>query len=184
MEYNQTVTLKDGRQCILRSGTARDAQAYLSCFRLAHAQTDFLRTYPDECTLTVEQEENELKEKRKSASEAEILAEVDGRVVGSAGIERVGDREKVRKRAVFGISIEKAYWGLGIGRALTEACIACARKARYAQLELEAVAQNERAVALYKKLGFAEFGRNPKGMLSRTDGWQEVVLMRLDLEDP
>lgn len=39
-------------------------------------------------------------------------------------------------RAEFGISIAKEFWGLGIGQALTAACIDCARKAGYAQLEL------------------------------------------------
>ena len=30
----------------------------------------------------------------------------------------------------YGISVDKAYWGLGIGRALTEGCIECAKTAR------------------------------------------------------
>lgn len=47
------------------------------------------------------------------------------------------------------------------------------------QLELNAVADNTAAIELYKKFGFSEFGRNPKGFRSRTVGWQQVVLMRL-----
>ena len=111
----------------------------------------------------------------------QLLAEVDGAVVGSAGIGCVGRREKTRHRARFGISVDKAYWGLGIGRALTEACIECAKTAGYVQLELEAVAENEHALALYRSVGFAEYGRNPKGFRSRISGWQAVVLMRLEL---
>ena len=52
---------------------------------------------------------------------------------------------------------------------------------RYIQLELEAVAENEHALALYRSVGFAEYGRNPKGFRSRISGWQAVVLMRLEL---
>ena len=103
-------------------------------------------------------------------------------MVGSAGIGCVGRREKTRHRAEFGISIDQAYWGLGIGRALTEACIECAKRAGYAQLELEAVAENQTALALYKSVGFAEYGRNPRGFRSRFSGWQELVLMRLELD--
>lgn len=182
MEYNQTVLLKDGRACVLRSGTENDAQAVLSCFLLAHEQTDFLLTYPDECTLTLEKEEKYLKSKRESATDVELLAVADNKVVGTAGIERMGPQEKIKRRASFGISIEKDYWGLGIGRALTQACIACARKAGFAQVELDVVAENARALSLYKELGFTEFGRNPKGMFSRNTGWQEIVLMRLELD--
>ena len=77
--------------------------------------------------------------------------------------------------------MDRAYWGLGVGRALTGACIECARAAGYVQLELEAVAENKAALALYKSVGFAEYGRNPKGFRSRLTGWQELVLMRLEL---
>ena len=78
--------------------------------------------------------------------------------------------------------MDKAYWGLGIGRALTEACIECAKNAGYVQLELEAVADNDKALALYRSVGFVEYGQNPKGFRSRFSGWQELVLMRLDLD--
>ena len=88
----------------------------------------------------------------------------------------------MRRRAGFGISVDKAYWGLGVGRALTEACIACAKTAGYAQLELEAAAENKNALALYESVGFVEYGRNPKGFHSRLSGWQPLVLMRMELD--
>ena len=81
----------------------------------------------------------------------------------------------------LGISVDKAHWGVGIGRALTEACIECAGTAGYVQLELEAVAENKTALALYRSVGFVEYGRNPKGFRSRVSGWHELVLMRLEL---
>lgn len=181
MELNNTVTLKDGRACILRNGTASDGQALLDVFNLTHKQTDFLLTYPEEHRYTDQQEADFLQEKADSADEIELLAELDGKVVGSAGIGCVGRKEKIRHRAEFGISVDKAYWGLGIGRALTKACIECAKRAEYAQLELEVVAENRSAIALYESVGFEEYGRNPKGFRSRLTGWQEVVLMRLEL---
>ena len=102
-------------------------------------------------------------------------------MAGTAGIEAVGSKYKVRHRAEFGISILEDFWHLGIGRALAESCIELARQAGYRQLELEVVADNHRAVALYESLGFREFGRNPKGFLSRTAGYQTLVYMRLEL---
>ena len=173
--------MKDGSACILRNGTEADGQAAWANFNLTHGQTDYLLSYPAENSYTAEQEAQFLKEKTESEDEIEILAEVDGRLVGMAGIERVGAKEKVRHRASFGISVDQAWWGLGIGRALTEACIECAREAGYAQLELDVVADNRRAITLYRSEGFVEYGRNPKGFRSRISGWQELVLMRLDL---
>ena len=174
--------MKDGRACILRNGTERDGKAVLDNYILTHEQTDYLLTYPDESEITAEQEALFLKSKAESECEIELLAEVEGIVVGTAGIDSMGKQYKVRHRADFGISIDKAYWGLGIGRALTQACIACARRAGYEQLELNVAAENARAIAMYEAAGFVEFGRNPRGFKSRLSGYQELVYMRLELQ--
>ena len=181
MEYNRTIILKDGRECVLRNGTERDAGGALDVFVRTHEQTDFLASYPDESTLTVEQEARFLQNKTESDREIEILALIGETVVGLAGIECVGTKSKLRHRAEFGISIDKEYWGLGIGKALTEACIECAKAAGYAQIELSVVADNTRAIALYESFGFCEFGRNPRGFRSRASGWQTLVDMRLEI---
>ena len=182
MKYQKTIQLKDGRVCTLRNGEESDGQALLELFLLTHAQTDWLLSYPDEVTFTAEQEEQFLREKAESENEVEILAELDGKLIGSAGVFAVRNAEKTRHRAGFGISVDKAYWGLGVGRALTEACIECAKTAGYLQMELEAAAENESALKLYESVGFVEYGRNPKGFRSRVSGWQPIVLMLLDLE--
>ena len=181
MEYNKTVTLKDGRECILRGGTAADGQAELDIFIRTHEQTDYLLTYVDEITYTAQQESEHLQKKADSENEVEILALIGGEVVGTAGIEQVSPKYKLRHRCDFGVSVDKAYWGLGIGRALLEACIECAKKAGYEQMELEVVAENERAVGLYRSVGFVEYGRNPRDFKSRISGYQEVIYMRLEL---
>lgn len=181
MKYDKIITLKNGKKCHLRNGVESDGQAVWEIFNLTHEQTDFLLSYPDENSFDAIQEGQYLKEKTESENEIEILAVVDDVVVGTAGIHAVGSKFKVKHRADFGISIAREYWGLGIGRALMDACIECARKAGYVQLELNVVAENERAVSLYKSAGFVEYGRNPKGFNSRTSGFQELIYMRLEL---
>lgn len=181
MKFYQEITLKNGQTAILRNGDAPDGAAALAVFLQTHRETDYLLTYPDESTLTPEQESQYLAEKTASANEIEIVALVDGRMAGTAGIEAIGSQEKVRHRADFGIGVLKAYWGLGLGKALTEACIACAREAGYTQLELSVVADNASAIALYEKVGFVEFGRNPRGFKSRSNGYQPLVSMLKEL---
>ena len=182
MKYFQKIDLKNGKEAILRNADTPDGKAVFEVFNETHAETDFLLSYPDENSFDPEQEARFLEEKAKSPNEIEILALVDGKVVGMAGIEAVGTKYKVRHRAEFGISILKEYWGLGLGKALTEACIRCARDAGYLQLELNAVADNQRALSLYRSAGFEEFGRNPRGFRPRTGGFQEVVYMLLNLQ--
>lgn len=181
MKYNKVIKLKNGMECRLRNAVESDEQAVLENFNLTHGETDYLLSYPDENSFDAEQESRFLKEKSESENEIEIVAVVDDAIVGMAGIEAVGAKYKVRHRSGLGISVAKAYWGLGIGQALTAACIECARAAGYAQLELNVVAENARAVHMYERAGFVEYGRNPKGFNSRVTGFQELVYMRLEL---
>ena len=182
MKYERNLILKNGKSCLLRSAGPADAEALLGTFIRTHEETDYLLTYPDENVHTTEEEQKFLEGLENDDKGIEILAFVDGKAVGSAGINRVGAKEKIRHRAEFGISVEKAYWHLGIGRALTEACIGCAKEAGYSQMELEVVSENRAAISLYESVGFKEYGRNPKGFRSRITLWQELVLMRLELE--
>ena len=181
MKYNKIINLKNGKEALLRNGEFADGEAVFVNFNETHAETDYLLSYPDENSFDAQQEAEFLKEKTESPNEIEIVAVVDGVVAGTAGIEAVGAKYKLKHRAELGIAILKEYWGLGLGKALMEACIECAKEAGYTQLELNAVAENERAVSLYKKMGFVEYGRNPRGFNSRVSGYQEVVYMLLEL---
>ena len=182
MEYNKTITLKDGRLCLLRNATSSDAKNVLENFNKVHAETDFLLSYPNEKGFSIDEEIEFLKNKQFSSSEIQICSIVNNKIIGLAGISSVGLREKIKHRSELGISIEKEFWGLGIGRALTKACIDCAKSAGYKQIELEVVAENFSAIAMYKNFGFEEYGRNPRGFYSRYTGWQELVLMLLSLD--
>ena len=128
MQYQKTVILKDGTPCVLRGATEKDAAEVLRSFKLTHAETDFLLTYPEENSFAEADEAKFLKAREESDNEIEICAFVDGKLTGTAGIEAIGGKEKIRHRAEFGIAIEKAYWGRGIGKALMLACIECAKK--------------------------------------------------------
>ena len=181
MRYAKTVVVKGGVEVLVRNAVASDARALRETMRRAHAQSDYLLSYPDEQSVDDEQEARSLEEMERSCNEVELVAIIDGRIVGSAGLTAVRSRRKVAHRARFGISILKEYWGMGIGRVLMETSIDCARQAGYSQLELEVVADNERAVSLYRRAGFEEYGRNPRGYRSAASGYQELVHMRLEL---
>lgn len=181
MRYAKTVLLKSGVELLVRNAVASDTRAVRDIMQRTHAETDYLLSYPDEQSVDDEQEARSLAETERSDNEVELVAVVDGRIVGSAGVTAVGGRRKLAHRARFGISVLKDYWGMGIGRVVMEASIDCARRAGYTQLELDVVAGNERAVSLYRRAGFEEYGRNPRGYRSAAAGYQELVHMRLEL---
>ena len=145
MRYAKTVLLAGGQELLVRNASASDARALRDVMQRTHAETDYLLSYPDEQSVDEEQEARSLAETEHSNNEVELVAVVDGKIVGSAGVSAVRSRRKVAHRARFGISVLQEYWGLGIGRVLVESCIDCARRAGYVQLELEVVADNQRA---------------------------------------
>ena len=181
MRHAKTVLLRGGVELHVRNAVASDARALRDIMQRTHAETDYLLSYPDEQSVDEEQEARSLAETERSDNEVELVAVVDGKIVGSAGVTAVGSRRKVAHRARFGISVLQEYWGMGIGRVLMDACIDSARRAGYSELELEVVADNERAVSLYRRAGFEEYGRNPRGYRSAASGYQELVHMRLEL---
>ena len=106
MEYRKTIILKDGRECLLRNGTEQDGQALLDIFNLTHEQTDFLLTYPGEQSMTAGDEAKFLKEMQESAGGIELLAELDGKIIGSAGWHR-RDRARRRSSSARGLQIRR-----------------------------------------------------------------------------
>lgn len=84
---------------------------------------------------------------------AYFVAEVDGAVVGGAGIGPLPRAEshvcELRKMYLL-----PAARGHGIGRALLETCLAEARRLGYRECYLETLAQMDRARDLYERSGF------------------------------
>ncbi|MEV4538147.1 N-acetyltransferase [Asanoa sp. NPDC049518] len=84
----------------------------------------------------------------------------DGSTVAGLGYWRRYSRQTHRPHAdLERVAVAEAHQGRGIGRALTEGLVASARKAGIEVLTLDARGDNERALALYRTLGFNEYGR-------------------------
>lgn len=107
-----------------------------------------------------------------------LLVEVDGKIKGSCSILRL--KWKSSHVADAGIALSKEIRGKGIGPALMEKTIALARK-RMRGLEiiqLKAFSYNAKALALYRKLGFAEVGRIPRANKEGNNYYDDVLMIR------
>ena len=83
-------------------------------------------------------------------------------VVGDLGIQRIRAHIKIQHRASLGISLQAAYCGCGLGRAMLQIAVAQARENGFEQIELGVFADNVRAIHLYQSLGFEDFGCTPR----------------------
>ena len=90
MQYDQTIITPKGLAVHIRNGAASDGSTVLENFNLTHAENDYLRTYPDENHVDSEQESRYLERKAASPNEIELIAFVDGKVAGTAGIDAIG----------------------------------------------------------------------------------------------
>ena len=173
--------LKDGTPCLLKTPQPKDAALFLEYLKTTAEQTPFLLRYPEEVTLTVEEEQAYLEQICAQPQSGFLSVWVDGRLAGNASCYPVGTRLKVLHRAVFGIAILKEYWGLGIGRLLTEELIGAARSMGYEQLELAVAATNARAIRLYETCGFVRFGTCPNAFRYKDGSYADEHLMAVNL---
>lgn len=83
-----------------------------------------------------------------------LVAEIDGKVVGQCALNAYGGR-RAHVGAV-GLTVHDNYVGRGVGSALLRATIGLAENwLGLSRLELEVYTDNERAIHVYRSLGFA-----------------------------
>ncbi len=151
----KTLHLRDGQKLLLRSPRAQDAEPMLDYMRLIYSQTPYLLHYPEDFHKTAEQERSFLEGTLSSPNAVMIVCEADGEIVGTCQL-NLNQKIKTHHRASIGISLAQKYCGLGIGTALMEELISIARQHGVEQLELEVFEGNERAIGLYRKMGFVQ----------------------------
>ena len=92
----------------------------------------------------------------------QLVAEVDGAIAGNAEITKLSGREAHVGR--LGIGVKKGYRRIGIATGMIESLLRQAKKHGLKIILLAVYANNLPAITLYKKLGFREIGRTPKGV--------------------
>lgn len=91
---------------------------------------------------------------RASPDSYQLVAELDGRVIGSLGLHRERSPRQ-RHIASLGMSVHPAFQGRGIGGALLEAALDLADNwLNVHRVELQVYTDNAPAIHLYQKAGF------------------------------
>lgn len=174
------IQLKNGMTALLRNPSEEDAQRLLEYLKVTAEQTPFVLRYPEECTMTLEQEKGFLRNILNSRDSVMILCEVDGVHAGNCQLSR-HTKLKTRHRASVAIALVKKYWNLGIGTAMFSELIRIAKEQGIEQLELEVIEGNERGMALYRKMGFRTVGETPNAIRLKDGTMLSEFLMILEL---
>lgn len=173
----RTVALKDGRTCLLRPAMPEDSEAMIEYMVKTAGETPFLLRYPDEIAYTAEGEAAFLARALEDPGSAMMAAVVDGRIAGNSSVGGIGDKRRIRHRCSLAIALYREFWGLGIGTAMIGYQTELARQMGFEQMDLEVVADNLQARALYRKCGFEETGRRVRALRYDDGTYRDEILM-------
>jgi RimJ/RimL family protein N-acetyltransferase len=150
--------LRDGRRLEIRKAGLDDASDIIAYVAAISGESDFLTFGPGEFAMTLAQETEYLKGIAASDNQLYLLGLVEGEIVASLTFV-AGKRPRTRHAGEFGISVRKAFWGLGVGGAMMDALVEWARASGFVRkISLKVRTDNERALALYKAKGFVTEG--------------------------
>lgn len=171
--------LKDGRRCVIHTAEETDTEKVLKQVISVLKEAEYtVTTYPEDgADFTVEKEKEWVKKHRQGDGNLLIVAEIDGKIVGSCALHN-GERKRIQHVGTTGITVLKSFRGLGVGKALMESVIEWASNHPLIEkIGLEVFANNIGAINLYKKSGFIEEGRKIKEVKIGPDNYVDSILM-------
>jgi ribosomal protein S18 acetylase RimI-like enzyme len=102
-----------------------------------------------------------------------------GRVVGWCDVIPREQRPTTRHSGVLGIGLMPEWRRRGVGKRLMEHALEAARAFPLARVELAVRADNESAMALYRRIGFKVEGRRRRAMLVDGVYYDDIIMALL-----
>lgn len=158
---NSEFILKNNQKLIIKKACESDAERFLKYFNKVGEETDFLGFGAEGPGVTLEEEKEIFK--NSTSKNFFLIAELEGKIVGSCSISTNEKRLRSLHFGELGIVVLKDYWGLGIGYYLMLTTIQLSKEAGLRKINLDTRIDNMKAISLYKKLGFKEEGIIKKG---------------------
>lgn len=148
-------TLADGQVLIVREAEPDDARAALAYVDAVGAESDFLTFAPGEFGYTEAQERAYIADSASADHRLFVVGEIDDVLVSLLGFSG-GERPRLRHTGEFGLSVRKAYWGMGIGGLMVDTLVRWAQEGGIIRkINLRVRTDHSRAIALYQRKGFA-----------------------------
>ncbi len=177
MEYIDNFITKSGKEIKFRYPTIDDVENLKKYINQISLEKTFILYQGEQQTL--ESETKWLNEKLEKILKHEcvyLCAFYKNQLIGSSEITL---KDKVKSHVgSFGITVDKNFRGIGIGKKLMELVLSESIKniSSLILIELEVFGNNPLAKKMYEKFGFEEFGRLPQGILHQGK-FVDAVLM-------
>jgi RimJ/RimL family protein N-acetyltransferase len=142
---------------IIREAVSDDAEKMISYLNLVGGESDNLLHGKNEFNVPIEGVKRKLAMSKESQNSIVLIALENEQIIARAELDGYYPA-RIRHRAKFSISVRKDYWNQGIGTEMLKRIFEQAKKMDLRIIELEVISDNERAINLYHKMGFADIG--------------------------
>ncbi|GAA3259590.1 GNAT family N-acetyltransferase [Dactylosporangium siamense] len=173
---------EDTGRPVLRIARPHDAAALMQLKQRLDEQTSFMLLEPDERDTSTQTLARHLEDVSRSENSVVIVAGQDGELTGY--VELAGGkfrRNRSTTHVILGVLTEAS--GNGIGTRLLQEAQRWAADRGLHRIELNVMAHNHRAIALYERMGFVHEGRRV-GCLLIDGNFRDELSMAMILPSP
>ncbi|MGH1327444.1 GNAT family N-acetyltransferase [Bacillus pretiosus] len=169
---------------MIRLAKETDAEAIMNIRKeiiLSESTTKFFIVSPKKLPNDIDAEKEKIRKSNEKGN-LYIVYEVDSKVIGFLLFKRY-ELERLRHAGTMGMGIRGACCNQGIGTKLIEFLISWAKgQEGLEKICLGVVSVNDRAIKVYKRMGFVEEGRQRKQIKYEDGTYGDDVLMGLYIE--
>ena len=156
--------LKNSTVLNIREAQEQDALEVVNMFKQMGGESENLTYGHNDYYYNENQEKLFIKTLKERNNTLFIVGVVDDKIIGYLSLSAM-QRGRLTHRGDMGVSVFKDYWGQGVGSALIEYLIDWAEGSGIIKkIDLQVRRDNERAIKLYKHLGFEIEGTISRGM--------------------
>ncbi|MBF0576175.1 GNAT family N-acetyltransferase [Dysgonomonas sp. GY617] len=174
--------LKNGETIVIREAQISDAPELITVVKEYIEESEFIPYIKGEFNPTLEEEEKWIQSFIDNKNSLLLVATHQGRIIGN--IDFSGLQQKIMYHtARLGMGMLSSWQGYGIGSLLLENAIKWAKNNSPLEIiYLEAYANNEAGLALYKKYGFVESGKRPEIFKVDDKTYIDEIIMTLRIK--
>jgi RimJ/RimL family protein N-acetyltransferase len=177
----KNIKLRDGEILTITSPTLNDAQELVDYANTIRFESKFITMGGRDELSTLASQEKWIQANLDNNRRFIFVAKINGKIVGLGNFGSKSNKIRLAHRCEIGISVLKAFWGLGIATEIMKVMIKKAKEVGFEQIELQVVEENAPARHIYTKLGFYETGYIKNGMKFADGSYAKLILMQKDL---
>ncbi|MCR5067297.1 MAG: GNAT family N-acetyltransferase [Erysipelotrichaceae bacterium] len=166
---------------VYREAEIDDAGEMISFLNIVGGESDNLMHGPNGFKVPVEAVKRRIQAFHDADNSVILIALAKEKIIARADLDGFPG-ERLHHNAKLSIAVRKDYWNMKIGTRLMTEIIERARKMNLHNIQLEVVANNKAAIALYRKMGFSDVGVY-KNYWFANNVYSDAIVMQKCLDD-